>query len=962
MSKVVLDVDIANWRTHLFGLTQDRWNSLRDQSYWITGAGTGFGRSIACALAGAGAHVFITGRRFDKLQETMKEMQALEISTARCHAIVADITDQKQLLRACQRVESISPGLNGVINNAALPNRPGTTSPLREDPKDYWERLLATNVTAAWLLTRTIFPHMLKSGLVRVLFITSEAGWAATPGKGPYNVSKAALNSLSHSMAQEYARDFPALDIQINALAAGEARTEMNCHSTRSPYSIVSMVFLLLSQPKGGPNGCFFTMDGRSLGFGQTGPYGKPLLETQQPQLKLLKPNKPDGRRFFIHQCLSYDSSPEDQRCLTALSRFLEPLAPNLAFYGAGRLCRYIFEQMPHLARKVRCIVDDDPSKQGTNIAEVPVVPLSGLTKSDRSVFLCSTRALSLFNMQKVLKNLCGRHLEWFALGIIESLDPSAIPQRAWRKPIPSIYPIDIPPIKFEPGKDFILMELPPRYMPMMPNGVGYVHNILKTTDIDFQTMDLNIIFYHRYHTRRILDGEGKGPWSSGQDGEGDPWDILNIEQWNQLETIEHFRGDIGEVIEALVKARPKILGISLNGNNHLVAEEVIRGVRARHPEMIVVVGGYDCINHQIAEKRLGLYHYMVIGEAELTLPPLVKELVAGRRPKDLPGIVSRHDSPDRQWQEGPRPQDLDAVEFPKYDWTNLGLYRTYKNYASIPIAASRGCNWGKCNFCAEYLPYRKRTPQKVVDEIEWHVRRGLNHIHFNESDVNGDPANLLDICKEIIRRGLKVAIAGQLRIDRRNNLEFFRTLKAAGFAKLRFGVDGWTDHVLRLQRKGYNMRIVEQNLRDCQRAGLIASVNMVIGVPGETERDVEETISNILRLKQYIGIFETVNMLRLYVRSRYYLDPERHDIRLRGDKEDIYRKSFQDTRRSLVQRGPLHRSKGQNGAIQYYLSGLTPERNPAGRVCKVDGQRGDRKDRWQDAKVLRGGHTEIGV
>ena len=111
-----------------------------------------------------------------------------------------------------------------------------------------------------------------------MLFISSGAGWAFTPGVGPYNVSKAALNNLGASMAAECAAKHPGLDIQMNVLVPGEARTEMNQGSNESPYSIVCMALLLLSHPAGGPNGRFFHWDGGYCSFCNASEYEKPIL------------------------------------------------------------------------------------------------------------------------------------------------------------------------------------------------------------------------------------------------------------------------------------------------------------------------------------------------------------------------------------------------------------------------------------------------------------------------------------------------------------------------------------------------------------------------------------------------------------------------------------------------------------------------------------------------------------
>jgi NAD(P)-dependent dehydrogenase (short-subunit alcohol dehydrogenase family) len=277
-SGIQLTLDPRQWQKHLFGLPRRRWAYLKDKSFWITGAGTGYGRCIAIALAAAGAKVFLTGRRKQKLDETIQEIEKLRIPSQLCYPVPADITDCRQIKKACDTVISSCDELHGLVNNAALPARGDVHRPLLDGSIEDWERIITTNVTAPWFLTRTILPHMLKGGALRVLFISSEAGWAFTAGFGPYNVSKAALNNLGASMAAECAIAYPEADLQINVLVPGEARTEMNQGAANSPYILVGMALALLSHPKGGPNGRFFYWDGRHRSFCYASPYEKPIL------------------------------------------------------------------------------------------------------------------------------------------------------------------------------------------------------------------------------------------------------------------------------------------------------------------------------------------------------------------------------------------------------------------------------------------------------------------------------------------------------------------------------------------------------------------------------------------------------------------------------------------------------------------------------------------------------------
>lgn len=276
-------VDAAAWQNHHYGLPAARWESLSGQAFWVTGAGTGYGQAIAIALAAAGATVFLTGRRRDKLEDTRQQAARAGADSGKLIAIAADITDAASVTQAVQAIRRHTGSLHGLVNNAALPQpRPGPW-PLADLGEEAWEQLLRTNVTAQWRVTRAALPLLSAGSGFRVVFMTSEAGWAYTPGFGPYNLSKAALNNLGGSWAAECATRLPQQDVQINVLVPGEARTEMNQGSQEHPSAVVCMTLLLLSHPAGGPNGRFFHRDGRHLTFAYATPHLHSLLDPGMP-------------------------------------------------------------------------------------------------------------------------------------------------------------------------------------------------------------------------------------------------------------------------------------------------------------------------------------------------------------------------------------------------------------------------------------------------------------------------------------------------------------------------------------------------------------------------------------------------------------------------------------------------------------------------------------------------------
>lgn len=454
-----------------------------------------------------------------------------------------------------------------------------------------------------------------------------------------------------------------------------------------------------------------------------------------------------------------------------------------------------------------------------------------------------------------------------------------------------SIYPIEIPEIKFRKNLDFLLIELPPRYMPMMPNGLGHVENILKGINVNYQVFDANIILYHIYHSHRILNNLDCVYTSSGFKFPEDPWDNTFVDDWDENdEIINHFEFFIDKIILEIVKAKPKILGFSLNGNNIKFSKKIVTSIRELLPECLIVVGGYTCVFYDIGPKVFTDFDYMIIGEAELSLAGLVNSLLRGEKPKNLPGIVSKLDTKGREFIAAPLLHELDSIDFPKYEWIDYKLYVGYDGYRLIPVAGSRGCVWSRCTFCSEKFMWRRRSPEKIVDEFQWHNEKGGNLFHFNESDLNGDPEALVVLCQEVIKRGLIIRFVGQLRIHQKSDRAFFDILKSAGFDNLRFGVDGWSKNTNRIQKKGYPMSLIDDNLKACHESGIAASVNIVIGVPGETEEDITETIDRITKNREYITKVEGINILILGYGSDFYTTPEKYNIKFIGDKEEIYK------------------------------------------------------------------------
>lgn len=583
------------------------------------------------------------------------------------------------------------------------------------------------------------------------------------------------------------------------------------------------------------------------------------------------------GERFHPHLALAWDGGDDDRRLLEALAAHLARLLTNAGLYGSAEFCRYALRVAPALRDVFRVVVEEPDSAD--RLAGVDLV------------FLGSTRWRTLLRLRRNVARL-DRARRVFDPSILTDAAPDLIPARARRPAIPSVYPHLNPELEIESGLDFLLLDLPPRFLALLPNGLGYVHNILVHAGVRFQTVDADLVFYHRYHGDRILDFAGEPPTVDGYRMSLDPWAVDVAErEWALAECTECFREDIEELKAKIVAARPRIVGFSLHGTNLPITKEILSAVREHLPETLVLVGGYDCLYREIGVNVFPDFDYMLVSEVEPTLEPLVKALLAGERPRDLPGILSKWDTPGRAWQPAEMPKDLDSLDFPRYQWAHISSYRHHNGYQLTPILLSRGCRWSLCAFCAERFRWRARSHANTVDEIEWLYGEGCRLFHFNDSDLSGDPDRLADVCDEVRRRGLDdISMVGQLRVHKKHDRAYFDRLKAGGFTHLRFGVDAWSRRTLRLQNKGYTIEMAERALTACSSAGIRTTVNLIVGVPGETEGDVDEAIENIVRMRGSIASVENINTLMLFRGGFYWDNPEKYEIRFRVDREELYR------------------------------------------------------------------------
>ena len=191
--------------------------SLAGSIALVTGASRGIGRRQRSSLARAGAHVVAVARTVGALEEVDDAARAAGGSAT---LVPLDMRDYPGIYRLATALNERYQRLDVLIGNAAVV---GQRAPLDHVDPQNWDEVMAVNVTANWHLIRAMNPLLRRSKAGRAVFITSGAATRARAYAGPYSVSKAALNVLARTYAEETA----STPVRVNLFNPGPTRTRM---------------------------------------------------------------------------------------------------------------------------------------------------------------------------------------------------------------------------------------------------------------------------------------------------------------------------------------------------------------------------------------------------------------------------------------------------------------------------------------------------------------------------------------------------------------------------------------------------------------------------------------------------------------------------------------------------------------------------------------------------------------
>jgi NAD(P)-dependent dehydrogenase (short-subunit alcohol dehydrogenase family) len=190
-------------------------SALEGRHALITGGGTGIGAAAAQHLAAEGSRVTLLGRRLEPLEDIAERIAGA--------ATQCDVTDPDELARVFEIARTVYGPIDILVVNAGI----AESAPFHKMKRESWDRLLATNLTAAFDCARLAIGDLLQSDSGRLVFVASVASLRGVPYAAHYAASKHGLLGLMRSLAAEYAKT----KLTVNAVCPGYVDTPMTDQS-----------------------------------------------------------------------------------------------------------------------------------------------------------------------------------------------------------------------------------------------------------------------------------------------------------------------------------------------------------------------------------------------------------------------------------------------------------------------------------------------------------------------------------------------------------------------------------------------------------------------------------------------------------------------------------------------------------------------------------------------------------
>jgi len=306
---------------------------------------------------------------------------------------------------------------------------------------------------------------------------------------------------------------------------------------------------------------------------------------------------------------------------------------------------------------------------------------------------------------------------------------------------------------------------------------------------------------------------------------------------------VEKFFKQLDDLLNRIDLSSYTVVGTSTYTTSLAASLFILKKVRKEHPRIKTVMGGgifaddlaLGSDNLTTLVEEYPYVDHIVLGEGETLFLKLLEGDLAHKRVISLSDIQGK---------------SLEMKDVPTPNFTDLD----FSNYYHLTIEGARSCPF-QCSFCSETIQwgtYRKKPIKALVDQVMQLVERHDNNTFFmGDSLMN---PYIQDFARELIDRKAKIFYDGYLRADKPvANRDRAKLWARSGLFRVRLGIESASARVLDTMDKMTTPKVISDALKSLGSAGVRTTTYWIVGFPGETEEDFQETLDFIEEHHHYI-------------------------------------------------------------------------------------------------------------
>jgi len=343
---------------------------------------------------------------------------------------------------------------------------------------------------------------------------------------------------------------------------------------------------------------------------------------------------------------------------------------------------------------------------------------------------------------------------------------------------------------------------------------------------------------------------------------------------WKIDENVTAIGINFEEIAKRAKEFNPDIIGITGLSFWKKSVYKTSKALKKVLPKTKIIIGGpyatnsfYELLKDKIAD-------IIVISEGEETIKDIIDSLKNKKKISNVKGIAFNHKGKIKVTSRREPIVELDKINFPERNLLKMDEYfRAFRMLNSsqglgrwISVVTSRGCPFN-CVFCSASKitgkRWRYRSPENIVAEIEQAVKNyKINEIFFEDENISLNKGRMEKICDLLIKKRFNLRLYAEqgMRADTLDEKVLIK-MRHAGFRVITIapesGVQRVVDEVI---DKSLQLKKIEEVIRLCKKTGIAVSCFLVIGMPGETKKEIIETVNYARKLRKLGAYYCTVN------------------------------------------------------------------------------------------------------